>query len=98
MEVAACPRAHFSHYLVFWGEVVICRECGCYSGPGSRIQDLRGPCPGRPSPRARCNWQLVEKGRHPGSGKPMKKLKEAEVLKFGFAAVGHSLWEVHDGG
>ena len=96
MEVAACPRAHFSHYLVFWGEVCICRECGCYSGPGSRIQDLRGPCPGRPAPRARCNWQLVERGRHPGTGKRMKKLKQAEVLKFGFSAVGHSLWQVHD--
>ena len=100
MEVAACPRAHFSHHLEFWGEVVICRECGCYSGPGTRIQDLRWPCPGRPSAtkwgqkRARCNWQRCQQGLHPASGLAMQRLQEEEVLAFGFGAVGRSLWAV----
>ena len=80
MEVAACPRAHFSHSLELWGEVVVCRECGCYSGPGTRIQDLRWPCAGRPSARARCNWQRCQRGLHPGSGLPMHSLLEKEVL------------------
>ena len=78
--VPVCPHAHFSHKMALWGEVVICEDCGYYSGPGTRIRDLRWLCTGRPSHRAEENWRLCREGLHPRTRQPMARLAESDLL------------------
>ena len=92
------PQSAFLHKLELWREVVICGVCGCYSGPGTHIRDLRDPCGGKPAARAHYNWQKVRQGLHPKTGLPMQKLAEEEVLQFEFAASGGVVWAQELGG
>ena len=84
--VAARPVAHYTHDLEIFGEVVVCKICGYYSGVETCVKDLRWPCALKRVPRANENFSRLGLGLHPRSGRLMGDVGRKAMLVLGCLA------------